>query len=166
MAMNGLLRRLVLAQRGLEWQRFARAARRPQQTQEALLSRLIGRNAETQFGRDHDFSRLRSVEDFRRAVPISDYSRFHPYVERVARGETGILTAQDPFMLNISSGTSGTPKLIPVTRDLERESARLRTYWGYRALRDHPALLDGVSLGMVFPDRVGVTPGGLPYGAL
>jgi hypothetical protein len=43
---------------------------RPSQTQGHILIGLIHRAQSTRFGRDHDFRRIRTVEDFRRLVPL------------------------------------------------------------------------------------------------
>ena len=40
------------------------------------LLQLVSDNAETEFGRKHSFSEIKSPDDYRRLVPINDYSAF------------------------------------------------------------------------------------------
>ena len=43
------------------------------ESQSRQLMSLVRRAAETKFGRDHDFQRISSVEDFQGAVPLRRY---------------------------------------------------------------------------------------------
>src|SRR5437870_3917260 len=81
-------------------------------------------------------------------------------------GETGVLTAEAPFMFTTTSGTTGEPKFIPVTTGWARAMATLMRLWTSYALRDHPGMLDARVLTIVGPATEGVAPGGLPYGAM
>ncbi|OJH34028.1 GH3 auxin-responsive promoter family protein [Cystobacter ferrugineus] len=80
------------------------------------LLAILHHNQDTDFGRRHGFASLRTVEDFQRALPVSTYEPFQPYMERIARGEQNVLTADRVEYLGITSGTTGQNKLLPVTR--------------------------------------------------
>ncbi|MPZ12992.1 MAG: acyl-CoA synthetase [Chloroflexi bacterium] len=147
------------------WKRFEAAARHAPQAQADLLFRLVRANQDSRFGRDHEFRNIRSLADYRSAVPIGDYERFRPYVDRIVAGEADALTSDPPYMLAQTSGTTGVPKLIPVTLGQRAAAAAATQVWFYRALLDHPRLLDGQILAMVSPAVEGHTPGGLPYGS-
>jgi hypothetical protein len=138
----------------------------PSQAQSALLLRLVKRNAGTAFGRGHDFSGIRTEADFRARVPVREYEDFRPYIKRVMAGERNILTAEEPFMMTLTSGTTTEPKYIPVTRALQRQTASLISAWLYRAELDHTGLLDHASVGIVSRAVEGHTPRGIPYGSV
>ncbi|MGZ3334192.1 MAG: GH3 family domain-containing protein, partial [Isosphaeraceae bacterium] len=55
--------------------------------QRQLLLDQIARNADSQFGRDHHFREIRTPDDFRRQVPVCDYDRHEPYIDRVRQGD-------------------------------------------------------------------------------
>src|SRR3954470_2188490 len=95
---------------------FEAACLDPQRTQEELLRRIIAFHADTDFGRDHGFATIRTVEDYRRQVPVAPYERLEPYVRRVMAGETSALLA-DPrvLMFALTSGTTAARKHIPIT---------------------------------------------------
>ena len=142
-----------------------RAAERPQAAQNAFLRRVVKANANTVFGKDHGFATIRTEADFRRQVPIRDYEGLRPYVNRIIAGEQAVLTSAAPGMLNMTSGTTGEPKYIPVTPESMRRASSFSLEWIYRALQDHPAFLDGAFVGIVSRAIEGRTSSGLPYGS-
>ncbi|MET9451695.1 GH3 family domain-containing protein [Streptomyces cinerochromogenes] len=84
--------------------------------QQNVLTDLLDFNRATDFGRRHDFAAIRTLKDFRTAVPIQDYAAHAPWIERMAAGEPGVLTADAPVVYFTSSGSTGAHKKIPVTR--------------------------------------------------
>ena len=142
-----------------------RAAERPQDVQRDLLRRMVKANANTAFGKDHGFASIRTEGDYRRQVPIRDYEGLRPYVNRITAGEQAVLTSAAPRMLNMTSGTTGEPKYIPVTPESMKLASSFSLEWIYRALQDHPEFLDGAFVGIVSRAIEGYTPSGLPYGS-
>lgn len=96
----------------------------------------------TEFGHHHGFSRIRSIDDFRRAVPVAEYSDLHPLFERVAAGEQSALLPPDEKILAFActTGTTGTPKRLPVTRHWLDSYQRWWRMWGCKAVTDHPGI--------------------------
>src|SRR5215212_5474041 len=117
---------------------FEAACQDPQQTQEELLRRIVAFHADTGFGRDHGFAAIRTVEDYRRQVPVAPYERLEPYIRRVMRGETKALLA-DPqvLMFALTSGTTAARKHIPITQQYLDDYRRGWNLWGLRAIRAH-----------------------------
>jgi hypothetical protein len=68
-------------------------------------------------------------------------------------------------MFTTTSGTTGEPKLIPVTRTSQRINSSLTRIWYYCSLLDHPNFLTGKLLGVVSPAIEGRTSGGVPFGS-
>jgi hypothetical protein len=83
--------------------------------QRRVLEDLLRFNAETEFGKAHGFDRIRSLDDFRAAVPVHDYAALSGSIERMAAGEDNVLTADRPVVYFTSSGSTATHKKIPVT---------------------------------------------------
>src|SRR5205809_538597 len=79
-----------------ERDRLGRAFRDPAARQWDVLTDLLAFNADTAFGREHGFGRIRTLADFRRAVPIRDYAALSPWIDRMADGEANVLTADEP----------------------------------------------------------------------
>src|SRR5947209_1493267 len=121
---------------------FDEATHRPREVQEALLRRILAHQADTDFGRDHGFAGIRSVDDFRRQLGVAGYEYFEPYIARVRRGELRALLA-DPcvHMFALTSGTTAARKFIPVTPQYLADYRRGWNIWGMRLFRyDHPEL--------------------------
>ena len=81
-----------------------------------VLKKIISDNANTEYGILHNFSKIYSVDDFRKNVPLSDYYDFEGYVNRMYNGEKDVLTAYPVEIFVNTSGTTNRPKVVPVTR--------------------------------------------------
>ena len=175
MAPMGLTRQLLrpvahLAGRHADRQaaEFLDAHRRSAAVQDELLRELIDAHAGTAFGRDHGFDSVRTWRDFTRAVPVRSYDGLRPYMDRVLAGETTALLpdGEDVLMFSMTSGTTGRPKHIPVTRRFLADIRRGWNVFGMRALRDHPDAWLRPILQISSPMRETTSPTGLPCGAI
>jgi hypothetical protein len=136
------------------------------ETQRALLETLVNRNRDTAFGRDHGFADIRSVEDYRRQVPIRHWTEISPYVEKVVKGEHDTLTHEPPVLYHWTTGTTGAPKMIPFTRSCDAATKQTLRLWLYAALRDNPRMLDGRIFALVNPGVDAYTDAQVPYGSV
>jgi len=144
--------------------RFERETKDPICAQKKILLEYISRNKNTEFGKRHKFSSIRSIEDFQSRVPIGGYENLRLLVERMARGEKNILTADRPVFFGRTSGTTGKPKLIPVTRYSRNKKAELMALWTYYISRDHPGATSGKVFAIIDPEVKTVTESGVPCG--
>ncbi len=93
-----------------------RASKDPGKANEALLMRILKENADTEYGRKYGFGGIRSVEEYRRKVPFSDYDVYAPYIRRMVENkETNLITAYNVIQYAETSGSVGVQKKIPVT---------------------------------------------------
>ena len=150
---------------GRRWTSWEKLCADPATVQNRLLMAIIQRNRSTAVGKDHGFAAIGCLEDYRKQVAISDYERLRPYVERAANGETQVLTAEPALMFTLTSGSTGAPKLIPVTETSRANHRQLTRLWYYHANLDHPGLFRGKMLGVVSPAHEGKTAGNIPFGA-
>jgi phenylacetate-coenzyme A ligase PaaK-like adenylate-forming protein len=89
----------------------------PIETQQKVFQNLIASADFTQFGKDHNFSKIKSFEDFAKQVPIRDYEELRPYIDRVVKGEEDILWKGKPIYFAKTSGTTSGAKYIPLTKE-------------------------------------------------
>jgi len=148
---------------------FETACLDPEAVQSALLQHILAKQAATGFGRDHKFASIRTLADYRNNVPIAPYEYVAPYIERVQNGETEALLAdRRVHMFALTSGTTASRKLIPVTDDYLAAYRRGWNMWGVKMFRDHRgkriALRPIVQFGGD-PDEFR-TPAGIPCGNL
>jgi hypothetical protein len=116
----------------------------PARYQQETLLRILSLNAETTYGREHRFGKIRSAAEFGRAVPINTYEELRPYVDRVADGSDPHALTSDPVeMFTNTSGTTAKPKLIPVTASGRAAERRVKNAWIAHLATDHPSVLRG-----------------------
>lgn len=93
------------------------------------LRHLLRLAVETEFGREHDFSSLLSLNDgellhaYQRAVPMADYEGFRAQMERMREGAEPDVTW--PGIVRDwaeTSGTTGGQKYIPVSKQMMRSN--------------------------------------------
>jgi hypothetical protein len=87
----------------------------PVVTQKKIFEALIESAQNTQFGKDHRFNTIKTVEDFASQVPIRDYEELRPYIDKVVNGEEDILWRGKPIYFAKTSGTTSGAKYIPLT---------------------------------------------------
>ncbi len=147
---------------------FLDAHQRTSKVQEELLHKLLARHAQTDFGRDHGFDKIRTYAEFVARVPVGDYEVLRPYMQRVLQGQTtALLPPGEPVMMfSQTSGTTGSPKFIPVT---PRFLAEIRHGWnlfGVKMLCDHPEGWLRPILQISSSMCESLSPTGLPCGAI
>ena len=111
-----------LAARGLR--RLDRVARRPRETQERVLRGLLRRAAETEYGRAHGFSDIRSAAEYEARVPLRSYEPMRLLWERVMDGATDVTWPGRIRYFAITSGTTSGLKYMPVSRAMVKSSRR------------------------------------------
>ncbi|GAA5076409.1 GH3 family domain-containing protein [Nocardia iowensis] len=104
---------------------------------ERVLADLLDFNAATEYGKAHGFRGIRTLDDFRKAVPVQDYAAHAPWIERMAAGEHNLLTADDPAVFFTSSGSTGSRKKIPVTPRFVRTTFLPFFYAAWAPLAEH-----------------------------
>ena len=97
--------------------RIYKWANNPIKTQEKVFSNLISQAKNTAFGKDHDFSSIKTYKDFKNRVSVNDYEGLRPYIDRVVSGEENVLWKGKPIYLAKTSGTTSGAKYIPLTKD-------------------------------------------------
>ena len=108
-----------------------------------LLDTVVMPNAQSEYGREHRFAAVTDPDAFRRLVPLVDYEQLRPAIERIARGEQGVLSAERPLALFRTSGSLAAPKLVPVTPSLMRDKARAFGVFWHLIYKAHPRLRAG-----------------------
>ncbi|MBT8218861.1 MAG: GH3 auxin-responsive promoter family protein [Bacteroidia bacterium] len=89
----------------------------PVKVQDELLMYLVDNARRTQWGKEHGFSGIYSVKDYRKQ-PVVDYTLLEPYIKKMMYEEENILVRGKVKWFSKSSGTtSSKSKFIPVPED-------------------------------------------------
>jgi hypothetical protein len=131
--------------------RYARALRNPEETQSKWLACRLAADADSVFGREHDFRVIRNYREFARKVPMRDWSGFCPWIERIQAGGCGVLGMEPVSHLAPTSGSSGARKLIPFTSSLHRAFADAVGAWMFDLTRLEPGILGGSAYWSISP---------------
>ncbi len=99
------------------FKRTQKWANNPVEAQQKVFKDLISRAAATQFGRDHNFTNIKSHLDFASNVPVRDYEELRPYIDRVVAGKENVLWPGKPLYFAKTSGTTSGAKYIPLTKE-------------------------------------------------
>ena len=145
---------------------FRRALRDVAVTQERLLLATLKRNEATEYGRRHGFAKIRSADEYRERVPLTDYGDYARAVERIGGGEKNVLTSEEVLLLEPTSGSARATKLIPYTASLKNEFGRGIAAWVWDLFSHDPRLMLGTAYWSITPlaRRERRTPGGIPIG--
>ncbi len=111
-----------------------RFRRHPYEVQHEALRHLLRQGAGTAFGRDAKLCAVRTYEAFARALAVTQYDDFRPWIERMRAGEADTAWPGRVGLFARSSGTTADrSKYIPVTAEALRRNH-------LRGMRDVAAL--------------------------
>ena len=90
----------------------------PVEAQREVLQDLVTSAQYTEFGRKYNFSKLFTIRDFKKEVPIHEYDGLKGYIQRIMDGEENVLWNTPIRWFAKSSGTtSDKSKFIPVSEE-------------------------------------------------
>ncbi|MEM1253569.1 MAG: GH3 auxin-responsive promoter family protein [Cyanobacteria bacterium P01_H01_bin.21] len=151
-----------------QWQQRAFTRQLPQAsaTQARFLQKLIQEQQGTALGQALKLDHISSVEDFRRQIPRWTYDQYAPYFERAALGEHNVVSPLPIKAFNMSSGSTGSRKLIPITQRVQQTRAYANQVAMGHAFEQSRA--QGLNLGQLLLTTsiapLGKTDGGITYG--
>lgn len=151
-----------------QWQQraFTRQLSQAQTIQARFLQKLLKEQQGTALGQALHLDRIGSIEEFRQQVPRWTYDGYASYFERVAAGETNVVSPLPVQGFNMSSGSTGSRKLIPITQRVKQTRAYAnQVAMGYAF---EQAQAQGRAVGQLLLTTsitpLGTTKGSIPYG--
>ena len=100
------------------YRQLEHSGRNADDIQRQLLSNLIARAQNTEWGRTHQYQNITSYEDFTRKVPVNTYEDLKGFIDRMRHGESDVLWPGRVKWYAKSSGTTNDKsKFIPVSAD-------------------------------------------------
>jgi hypothetical protein len=161
---HSVLRTALRATQGRGYRALLERSKAPHDTQAAVLRHILATNAQTEFGKRHGFSRIKSVDDYRRALSIQTYEDLRPFIERQELTGEQCLTRAQPVYYHRTSGTVGTPKNIPVTETGLRRIKHHQQLSAYSQSKGS-AVFEGKVFGITGQAIEGKMAGGTPFGS-
>jgi hypothetical protein len=133
-----------------------------QNAQERVLTEVLWAASGTSFAAQHSLSQVRTLEDFKRRVPIMSAEEHQAHVAAIIQGDRRRLFHEDVLAWASTSGTSGRTKLYPITKSYRRQYLRTVQSFLFLLARDHPRAFDHRLLYMTGPSHEGVADDGVP----
>jgi len=159
---------LLIGKAGRYARDFEASARRIRETQRSVLLSKIRAHQESDFGRKYSFRSITDIDSFRKQIPLTDYSFFQPYIERVKQGDVRALFGPGTkiIMFAMTSGTTKEPKYIPVTCSFLNDYRRGWLIWGYHVYSRYPSLIENTIFPLTSAYDESYAPTGIPCGAI
>ncbi|MCS6976350.1 MAG: GH3 auxin-responsive promoter family protein [Gemmatales bacterium] len=146
---------------------FEEATKHPRELQEAIRQRIIAKQRDTQFGREHRFDEIRTLADFRRNLPISRYEDYEPYIRLLRAGRLDALVSDRRiYMFAMTSGTTAQRKYIPVTPAYLADYRRGWTVWGMKLVEQYGTQVFNGILQFISDHEEFRTEAGIPCGSV
>ena len=131
-------------------------------------------NKDTVYGKEHHFEEIlkaKTAEElfklYDENVPINQYTDLEKYIERHKNGEENVLFPGKPLMYLTTSGTTNTPKWIPINQKQYQDViGKMNKLWFHLTLKHRPKACDGKTISIVGKVIEGKAPDGTLYGSI
>jgi hypothetical protein len=148
-----------------EYQKFIRIKDLKKQQSVKLLT-VLRKNETCVYGKKFGFHKIKNITEYQKAVPLTTYEDYLPFIEKIKNGEQNILTSEPVLLLEPTGGSTSATKLIPYTKSLQVEFQKGIKPWLYDLYTQNPELNWGKSYWSITPATMPkkYTKGGLPIG--
>jgi hypothetical protein len=111
-----ILYRIAIEGGGVVKRNFDRETQNSREVNEKVLFKILKLNCKSEIGIKFNFKDIKSIDSFKKQVPLTEYLYYENYIERMANGERKVLISDDVEYFGHTSGTTGKQKLIPATK--------------------------------------------------
>ena len=101
---------------GLVEKKFNKYTLNSRYINEEVLFKILNKNSTSKYGEKYKFNSIKSVDEYKSNLPITDYLDYELYINEMLKGEKNILITDDVEFFGHTSGTTGKQKLVPVTK--------------------------------------------------
>ena len=114
---NFIMLHVVSLYGGFIRKRLLKQCRNADKISEKNLMKLIKRNRNTEYGKKYNFNNIKSIKDYQKNVPFSNYGDYQDYIsETIKTGKQNLIVSDKIEFFARTSGSTGTMKRIPVVK--------------------------------------------------
>lgn len=161
-----LLHALAQLQRAPAAASFGLAVHDPERAQRRRLRELLARNADTRFGRAHGLEAGLTPEQYAQRVPLMTAAELAPWVQSEMNGEERVLTTERPVYYVRTTGSTGAPKHVPITRTYRSEFQKTVQVALFHLFLRFPEAFTSTALYFVGSRKVARAPDGCDIGTM
>ncbi|MCF0175510.1 MAG: GH3 auxin-responsive promoter family protein [Bacteroidales bacterium] len=159
---------------GIQYLKLKAASKNPDKSQEKTLRGILEYGKDTEYGKEHKFSYILEAKDFaeltkryQECIAPTEYEDFRPYVNKMKEGSENILFKGRPLLYATTSGATGEPKWIPISRAyLQNIYGKMNKTWLFNFIKNRPKAYSGYIVCVVGKQIEGYTPDGTIYGSV
>ena len=135
--------------------------------QELVLMDILKHAQNSQIGRKEAFADIRTIHDFQKKLPITEYSDYTMYIEQMKKGDKDIQYNGETVSFVATSGTTGISKLIPESKNGETVKSLVSKLRLILLLSMAPEIMmpDKKILSITNPSEYAKTEGDIPIGS-
>lgn len=139
----------------------------PEDTQKRVLQDILKCAENSDFGKKMGFAKIATTDEYRKKVPISDYTYVETVLDKLKAGDADILFNGPPASFIATSGSTGIPKLIPESKNGELIKGLVSQIRAILLLMLAPEVMAPGKkvLAIANPSEYGKTEGGIPIGS-
>ncbi len=128
----------------------------PQKAQEQILSELLEKYAETDYGKSHSAPDITGIADYQKNFPVIDYKGLLPYFAQVQEGNYNVILAEPPECWVMTRGSTGRAKVLPATQTHLKQifTCGARALINYALRKKNFEVFTGDILNLNFPSSV------------
>lgn len=90
--------------------------------QQKILKKILRQLSNTELGTDLKFSEIKTYDNFRNRVPVTQYEFYENYIEKIKSGQQKVMTDKPVKWFAKTAGTtSGKSKLVPITTQIMKQ---------------------------------------------
>ena len=100
------------------YKKYMKISKNANKISEKLLLERIEKSKNTKFGKKYKFEKIKTIEDYQKIMPLTDYKDYKKYIEETINNGTQDLIIKEKIKFFAhTSGTTGVKKMIPVTKE-------------------------------------------------
>jgi len=145
---------------------FERAVRAPMKAQRERLDAALAQSRGTAYAKHVGLDAITTPEEYRRRAPVMTSADLKGWVARQLAGEQAVLTQEKPVYFVRTTGSTGTPKHVPITPAYKGEFQKTVHVALWHLFRRFPAAFRGRALYFVGSRRVAETRDGTGIGTM
>jgi hypothetical protein len=128
----------------------------PKKAQEKVLTDLLLKYGSTEYGANHNASKISSISDYQANFPIINYSGLVPYVNQVKEQGYKAFLSEPPECWVMTRGSTGKSKVLPATQTHLKQiyDCGARAIINYAIRKKNYEVFLGVILNLNFPSAV------------
>ncbi len=128
----------------------------PQKAQEQVLSELLKKYADTDYGESHNASEIETISEYQKSFPVIDYKGLLPYFAQIQEDNHKVILSEPPECWVMTRGSTGRAKVLPATQTHLKQifTCGARALINYALRKKNFEVFTGDILNLNFPSSV------------